>query len=67
VDAHVVARADAVDGQVMGDATRALVQLAEAATSVAADEGEPLGDRVGGALEEIGDVELHGWLLVLLG
>ncbi len=60
VDADVLARLDAVGGEVVGEAVGPLLELAEGADIVAADEGGLVGDDVGGVLEEIGEVVGHG-------
>ena len=60
VYADVVAGLDAVRHEVVGDAVRRLVELAERATLGAHDERLAIRDRVDRMLEQVRDVVRHG-------
>ena len=59
VERDVVARANAARREHVREARGPFVELAEGQPALAAHEGEVIGNRVGDALDEIGDVELH--------
>ena len=59
IEADVVAHSDARRSQRVRQTGRALVELGVGAALVAADRGFPRRDRVGDALQQVCDVELH--------
>ena len=59
VDRDVVALADALGGQVVGQAVRPLLQLGVGLLALAADQRRPIGHRVDRVLDEVGEVEGH--------
>ena len=59
VDADVVAGADALGEQVIGHFVGLGVELGEGQRGVAAHHRRPVGHRVDGAFEQVGDVEPH--------
>jgi hypothetical protein len=59
VDAHVVARSDALGGEVVGEAVGACVHLGVGAALAVGHQVLAVAPRVGGVLEQVGQVELH--------
>jgi hypothetical protein len=60
VEADVPARADALGGQVVGEPVGLVLELAVGDLQVAVDQRDPVGERVGGVLEDIGHIQCHG-------
>ena len=59
VDPDVVARADALRRQVMGEAVRPRFQLRVGTAIVACYQVLPLAERIGRRLEQVREIELH--------
>ena len=59
VDPHVVARTDALGGQVVGELVGPGLHFGVGAPLAVGDEVLPLGIGVDGRLEQVGEVELH--------
>ena len=60
VEADVPAGADALGGQVVRQPVGLVFELAVGDLQVAVDQGDPVGERVGGVLEDIGHIQCHG-------
>ena len=59
VDPDVRAGRDAVGGEVVGQAVRALFELRVGVPFAIANDGRPVGDEVDRVLDQVGDVESH--------
>jgi hypothetical protein len=60
VDSHVISGPDALLGQVVCQAVRPRLHLGEAAPHAVGHQVLVFAEVIGGVLEEIGEVELHG-------
>src|SRR5213075_58871 len=60
VDPDMIAGADALGGEMVGEAVRPLLHLSVRAALAVADDVLPLAEVVRRVLEEVGEIELHG-------
>jgi hypothetical protein len=60
IEADVAAGARALGGQMMGQAIGLVLKLAVGDLTVAVDQCHPLGEGVGGMLEDVGHIQCHG-------
>ena len=60
VEADVAAGPDSLGGQVVGEPVGLVLELAVGDLQVAVDQGHPVGERVGGVLEDVGHIQCHG-------
>ena len=51
---------DSLGGQVVGQAIGLVLELAIGDLAVAVDQRDPLGEGVGGMLEDVGHIQCHG-------
>ena len=60
VEADVPAGPDSLGDQVVGQAVGLVLELAIGDLQVAADQRDPVGEGVGGVLEDVGHIQCHG-------